>query len=259
MGSRRPERAQDGAEPGADGARGGARVAGAAPAGPPPAVPGVPPSGARAYRLGRTLCRLALRTLVRPEVVGLEHVPREGPLLVVGNHLSFLEPPLITAILPRRVTFLALYDLFAIRWLAPLLRLVGALPVKRGGARDLDAIRAALDLLRRGEAVGILPEGTRTWRPGLLRANPGVSLLATRSGAPVLPVAITGTERLTTVPGLLLARFRRRPVRVVIGRPFRPESGPGRADHQAIADRIMGEVAALLPAEYRGVYREGGD
>ena len=212
------------------------------------------PPDPRLYLLARLLMRLLFGLAIGPEVVGRENVPRTGPLLVVGNHLSYLEPPLITGVLPRRITFLALYELFAIWWLAPVLRLLGALPVKRGGTRDLDALRAAIELLGRGEAVGIFPEGARSVQAGMLRGNPGVSLLALRSGAAILPVAVTGTERLEAVGPFLLARLRRGRVRVVIGPAFRPDIGPGRPDHQAIADQIMGEIAALLPAEYRGVY-----
>ncbi len=212
-------------------------------------------AGARGYIVVRVLARLVFGGLLGPEIVGREHVPRRGPLLVVANHLSYLEPPLIVAAVPRRITFLALYELFEIPWLAPLSRLMGALPVRRGGARDLDAIRAALDLLGRGAAVGIFPEGTRSLTPGLLRGNPGVSLLALRSGAPILPVAVAGTERLGTVRPFLLARLRRPRVRVVIGPPFRPHVGPGRPDHQAVADEIMARIAALLPPEYQGFYR----
>ncbi len=207
------------------------------------------------YLAVRVLARLVFGGLLGPEIVGREHVPRRGPLLVVANHLSYLEPPLIVAAVPRRITFLALYELFEIPWLAPLSRLMGALPVKRGGTRDLDAIRAALDLLERGAAVGIFPEGTRSIRPGLLRGNPGVSLLALRSRAPILPVAVTGTERLEAAVPFLTARLRRPRVRVVIGRPFHLDPGPGRPDHQAVADRIMAEIAALLPPDYQGFYR----
>lgn len=214
------------------------------------------PPDVRLYALARLLGRLLFGLCVGPQVIGRENVPAAGPLLVVGNHLTFLEPPLVTAVVPRRMTFLALTDLFAIGWLGPFMRLLGALPVRRGGARDLDALRAALELLRRGGAVAIFPEGTRSPDGGLLRANPGVALLALRSGAPVLPVAVVGTERIEAVGPFLTARLRRRRVRVVIGRPFRPAAGPGKPDHQAVADQIMGEVARLLPPAYRGAYAE---
>jgi 1-acyl-sn-glycerol-3-phosphate acyltransferase len=214
------------------------------------------PPDPRLYALARLLARLLFWLCVGPAVAGREHVPAAGPLLVVGNHLTFLEPPLLTAVVPRRMTFLALVDIFSIGWMAPFLRPLGALPVKQGGARDLDALRAALEILRHGGAVTIFPEGTRSLDGGLLRANPGVALLALRSGAPVLPVAVVGTERIEAARPFLTARLRGRRVRVVIGRPFRPTVGPGKPDHQAVADQIMGEVARLLPPAYRGAYAD---
>lgn len=208
------------------------------------------------HLLARLASRLVFRVVFGPLVAGRDNVPRSGPLIVVGNHLSFLEPPLVTGLVPRRLTFLALYDLFDIRGLGLILRVMGAIPIKRGGARDLDAVRVALDLLQRGEAVGIYPEGTRSHAPGLLRANPGVALLASKSGAPILPVAVTGTERLTGLRQILFARLSGVHVRITIGRPFTVDSGAGRPNHQAIADAILGEVAALLPRSYRGVYTD---
>lgn len=213
------------------------------------------PANPCAYAICWLAARLLFRSFVRVEVSGLEQVPRRGPLLVVGNHLSYLEPPLLTSVLPRRITYLALHELFTIPWLSPIVRLMGALPVKRGGARDLDAIRAALHLLQEQQAVGIFPEGQRSIQAGLLRANPGVSLLALRSGAPVLPVAVTGTERLPALLPFVLARPRRVRIQVVVGAPFHPEVAGHRTNHQLVADQIMCHVAALLPPEYRGVYR----
>lgn len=212
------------------------------------------PPDARTYAVARLCMRTLFKVCVGPTVLGLEHVPHTGPLLIVANHLSYLEPPLLTALLPRRITYLALHELFEVPWLAPVLRLLGALPVKRGGARDLDALRAALTLLDRGHAVAIFPEGQRSIRPGLLHANPGISLLATRSNAPILPVAVTGTEWLQSPRRFITARRHTR-VQVTIGPPFQPEIAAGRPDHQLVADQIMLHIASILPPRYQGAYR----
>ena len=213
------------------------------------------PPDARTYALARLVGKAAFGPCIGPQVIGLEHVPSDGPLLVVANHLSFLEPPLIATVIPRRITFLALHELFEIPWLAVVLRAMSALAVKKGGARDLDAIKAALELLKHGEAVAIFPEGGRSVSPGLLRANPGISLLAYRSGALILPSGITGTERLERVGRFLGGRFQRPRVRMVIGKPFTPDFSGGRPDHQAVADEVLRRVAELLPESYRGEYR----
>jgi 1-acyl-sn-glycerol-3-phosphate acyltransferase len=214
------------------------------------------PPDARTYALAQVLSRGIFGLCTGAKVIGRDRVPREGPLLIVANHLSYLEPPLLAAIIPRRITFLAGHELYEMPWLAPILRAMGALPVRRGGMRDLEALRAAVALLKQGEAVALFPEGRISPEPGLERAKPGLSLLAQRSGAQILPVGISGTDRLDHAVPFLTARWRQPRVRVQIGHPFTPDFGTGRPDHQAIADDVMARIAALLPARYRGEYRE---
>lgn len=212
------------------------------------------PPDARTYALSRILGKVLFGACTGERVTGLEHIPREGPLLIVANHLSYLEPPLIATVVPRRITFMAGHELWEIGWLSWVLRTMQALPVRKGGAGDLEAIRIALMLLKQGEAVAVFPEGRLSDTPALLRGKPGVSLLAQRSGAPVLPIGITGTERLGTLVPFVTARWRRPRVRVNIGPTFRPEYPPGRPDHQAMADVVMGRLAGQLPESYRGAY-----
>jgi len=216
------------------------------------------PPDARTYALAQVISRGVFGLCIGEKVIGRDRVPREGPLLIVANHLSYLEPPLLAAIIPRRITFLAGHELYEMPWLAPILRAMGALPVRRGGMRDLEALRAAVTLLKQGEAVALFPEGRISLEPGLERAKPGLSLLAQRSGAQILPVGISGTDRLDRVAPFLTARWRQPRVRVQIGRPFTPDFGPARPDHQAVADDVMARIAVLLPARYRGEYRVGG-
>ena len=210
----------------------------------------------RVYRSVRLAVGALFKVCVGPRVSGRHNVPKAGPLLLVANHLTYLEPPLIGVVLPRRLTFLTLQEVFRVAWVGRFARAVGMLPVAPSGPRTLDGVRLALQLLEQGEVVGIFPEGTRSLTPGLLRANPGVALLAARSGVPILPVAVTGTERLDSVAHFLFARPRGARVRVVIGEPFRPRVPTGKVDHQALADQIMMELAKLLPPAYRGAYAD---
>lgn len=201
-------------------------------------------------RLLAAALRLAGRAIARVEFSGLEHVPRSGSLLVVANHLSNVDPPLIAArlqpVLGRPVRFLAKEQLFRTP-LGPLLRALGSIPVRAGGS-DVAAYRAARAALERGEVVAVFPEGTRSPTGRLGRAHPGAGLLALRAGVPILPIGIDGTDRLLP-RGARLPRVGTR-IRVRIGPPFSlaPDPGAGRREEVAGAtERIMGAIGELLP------------
>jgi 1-acyl-sn-glycerol-3-phosphate acyltransferase len=201
------------------------------------------------------LCRISLRTLGRVEVSGLEDLPQSGPLIIAANHMSNADPPFIGGwlgpALHRRPTFLAKESLFG-GPLGALIRSLGAEPVKAGGS-DIGAYRVAKGILDRGGIVAILPEGTRSYDGVLAQPRPGVSMLATRTNAAVLPVGISGTDELLprdhALPRL------RTPITLRVGRPFRltlPEDGDRRAGIAAADTELMRRIAALLEPRHRG-------
>ena len=149
--------------------------------------------------------------------IGREHIPAEGPVIIAANHRSFLDPFVIATMAPwrRPMYYMAKKEIFQNRWMAWILTALGAFPVDRG-AGDLETITTAKELLARGEIVLMFPEGTRT-RPGSLgKPKRGVGRLALETGAPVVPVAVIGTEAVRR-------GWRIRPHRVKIraGRPLR--------------------------------------
>jgi 1-acyl-sn-glycerol-3-phosphate acyltransferase len=185
------------------------------------------------------------RLLFRLRISGLENVPPSGPLLVVANHLHNADPLLISIAIPRPVHYMAKKELFAVPVLRRIIRLGGAFPVDRGTA-DRNAIRIADLNLKQGIAVGMFPEGTRSKSRALKTALPGAAAIAQLTEAPILPVAITGSERLF-VKG----------VKIVVGKPFsipsRTEDGQKIGRDEA-TNRLMTEIVNLLPPEYHGVY-----
>ena len=194
-----------------------------------------------------------VRLVARWEVKGRRKIPRRGPLILASNHLNLTDPPILTVVMPRRVVWMAKQELFDIPVFGLIYHLTGCIPVRRFEA-DLRALLRAQQVLRKGYTLGMFPEGTRGRGRGLKPGEPGTALLALRTGTPVLPVAIWGTERMR-LPAYLFKRAR---VQVVFGEPFSVGQSQ-RPRREAIAqatDLIMKRIAALLPAEYRGVYAE---
>ena len=194
--------------------------------------------------------------LARIEVVGRERVPRRGALIVASNHLNNADPPVLTIIFPRRLVFMAKHE--ALRWpiVGLLMRLAGAFPVRRLEA-DIGALRQASRILRQGEVLAMFPEGTRSREGALGSAHPGTALLALRTGTPILPIGITGTETINFPKVLFDAlRLRRAQVRVVIGDPFflPPVSRITAEEVARCTDVVMSRIASLLPPSYRGQY-----
>jgi len=144
------------------------------------------------YRCARFLCAVVFRLLWRYRATGAEHIPRTGPVIVAGNHVSYLDPVALGIGVPRGLTYLAKKELFAVPLLGPIIRACGAYPLDReaGGAAGL---RAALRVLKDGKCIGIFPEGGRN-RDGTAVEKGGAALLAALSGAPVVPAAIVGTR-----------------------------------------------------------------
>lgn len=142
------------------------------------------------YRIFRYLLRVIYTLLFRLEARGTENIPADGPVVLASNHLSLLDPPTVGIKIRRKVHFMAKEELFKIPVFGPLIRAFGAFPVKRGGVSK-DAIKSAISLLKEGNILGIFPEGTRNNQEGTA-AKKGASMIAIRSGAAVVPVAIIG-------------------------------------------------------------------
>jgi 1-acyl-sn-glycerol-3-phosphate acyltransferase len=205
----------------------------------------------------------AAKIVYRPTVEGLANVPVEGPVILAGNHLSFVDSVVIPVVAGRPVAFLAKSEYFIGR--RPGQRLVGALlgalghvPVERGkGRAALAALDVAVEVLNAGGAFGIYPEGTRSLDGRLHRGHTGVAQLALTTGAPVVPVALIGTDRMMPVG----ARIPRpRPITVRFGEPLRFDRYAGLADsapvRRSVTDEIMYAILDLSGQEYVDQYHQ---
>jgi 1-acyl-sn-glycerol-3-phosphate acyltransferase len=203
-------------------------------------------------RPARAVARPAMRTLYRARVEGLEHVPTDGPAIISPNHRSFFDSPLVMTMAPRPVVFLGkaeYMDDWRTRYLFPA---VGMVPIRREVKRaSMAALSTAADLLAEGRLVGIYPEGTRS-RDGLLhRGHTGVAHLAVVTGAPIIPVGITGTERVQPI-GAAVPRPFRGPVTLRFGEPIDPAHyrfGGSRKRRQQMLDDVMAAIAAMTRQE----------
>jgi 1-acyl-sn-glycerol-3-phosphate acyltransferase len=209
------------------------------------------------YQPGAAICGFLARVLFGARIEGVEHVPRTGAFILVANHCSNLDPPIIGWAtgnqVGRIVHFMAKVEMSRwpiVGWLA---RQSGVYFVRRG-ERDRAAQRFSLDALAAGRPIAIFPEGTRSRDGHLKRGHPGAAFLAIRSGAPLLPVAISGTHRI--FPGRSRWPHATK-VLVRIGAPFTlPHLPAGRLERDALGEgteRIMATIEALLPPEQRRV------
>lgn len=211
-------------------------------------------------RIVTPLIKALLSMLCRIDADAMRLVPRTGPLIIVTNHVNFLEVPIIyTQLFPRDAIGLAKRETWDNPLLGALANVWSAIPLDRG-ATDLRAMRMALQALDDGKLLVLAPEGSRSVDGRLRRGHGGVVQIALRSGAPILPVAHTGGEQFWGN----LKHLRRTDFSLRVGQPFvlvRPDDDDGqlsigREMRTQMADAVMRRLALLLPPERRGVYAE---
>ena len=194
--------------------------------------------------------RTIVLALVHIRVEARENLPKNGPYILVSNHINWKDPPLISISLDLSVRYMAKIQAFSYPLLGYIVRATGAFPVRRGEG-DRRALVTALRVLAAGQVLGFFPEGHRSESGALLRGKPGVGFLASRAGdVPLVPIAMIGTKQ----PLLRLIFGGHAILRV--GRPFRLAdlTQEERRDEQAMTDAVMRRIAELLPAEMRGAY-----
>lgn len=215
------------------------------------------------YRALRVVVRPTALAIYRPDVVGTENVPAEGPVILASNHLSFADSVVIPLTAPRQVAFLAKDDYWTgkgIKGFASrhFFNAIGSIPVDRDDPR---AAQLSLDLalahLKEGGAFGIYPEGTRSRDGRLYRGRTGVAWLALTAGCPVVPVALTGTDKLQPVGSNLPHVVK---LRVEFGAPIdftgRFDGVPGGRARREATDEIMAAIHAMSGQELAGRYNE---
>jgi 1-acyl-sn-glycerol-3-phosphate acyltransferase len=202
----------------------------------------------------RWASKILIRLFTRTQVKGLENFPRQGPALLVINHLGDADVPLALAYFPTQIDGLAKAELYDYPLLGWLMEAYGVIWVHRGRP-DRRALRAALEGLAQGRIVGIAPEGRESLTGSLEEATHGAAFLALKSGAPLLPITFTGTENRRVYANL--KHLRRTRVTLTVGPLFHLEAG--QQDHKDAIEhstlKIMQTLAAQLPPHYRGVYQ----
>jgi len=211
------------------------------------------------YWLGRIVVawlRCMARVLLKLRVEGVERVPATGPVLLIANHVNFMDPVLAYTAHRRYIRGMTKDGTFRQFFFGFLAWSVDAIPVARG-TPDLKAIRACVKTLEAGWALYIAPEGTRSGDGRLQQAHAGVVVVLSRAGRqiPVFPVAYIGLEHFWPT----FRKLRRTPVRIVVGEPFYvswPEGDVHQAEREQILSEMMGAIAVLLPPENRGWYAD---
>jgi 1-acyl-sn-glycerol-3-phosphate acyltransferase len=202
-------------------------------------------------RVLRAIAKVFSWLLARIDVQGADNLPRQGAVVIAVNHLHILDALWAFVVIPRRAVFLVASEFRNRPVVGQLLRLGGSIFVQRGSG-DYEAARRAVDVLRTGAAVGIAPEGKLSTTGGLIRGQPGFARISADAAAPVVPLAMSGQERLWR-SWLRLGRVK---IRARFGAAIPPP--PRQTTAKALeeySDRVMRALAAELPPEYRGVYR----
>ena len=197
----------------------------------------------------RYVAIVLLNIIVRLRVRGLANVPKQGAFIIASNHLAWTDIPFIPLYLRRKVVYMAKEEYYMSR-LAWLVRFMGAFPVKRGEG-DRQALRAGEEQLKKGNILVIFPEGTRSRSRTMAKAHSGMGMIALRSGVPVVPVAIWGSEK-------AFKKFRPL-VTISYGEPMllKPKGKKiTREDIDEATEQVMRKIAEMLPPEYRGFYSE---
>jgi 1-acyl-sn-glycerol-3-phosphate acyltransferase len=163
------------------------------------------------YKFCWVLFNLIFKVWLRWDVYDVQNIPSHGPVVLASNHLSLMDPPVVGSAATRRVNFMAKAELFEPPIFGPIIRIMGAFPVKRGSA-DRQAMKYAINLLQDGQVVGVFPEGTRSKTGDLGKAGDGAFMMAAWTKADIVPVLVTGTD------------FKRHPgwpkVQVIFGKPL---------------------------------------
>jgi 1-acyl-sn-glycerol-3-phosphate acyltransferase len=201
------------------------------------------------------ICKLGLEIMCRIDAKEMRKVPSSGPLIAYANHTGSVEAPIIfSQLMPRKVTGIAKiesWDGWFLRWI---FTLWGIIPIRRGEA-DMEATRKALAMLGQGYILGVSPEGTRNKTGALLRAKPGLVILALHGESPLQPIAHWGGENFLKN----LKNLKRTDFKIRVGPMFFLDAHGERVTkevRQQMADEMMYQLAKLMPAEYRGAYAD---
>ena len=205
----------------------------------------------RARPILNFILRLLFRIFLRCKVEGWENFPKKGRVIVMINHINFLDPVLIGGLAPREINMMAKREVLGYPFLGFFIRLYGIVPIRRGEI-DREALRRALEALAMEQPLLMAPEGTRSHHGRLQKAKDGITYVALKADSPILPVAIWGQEKFFQN----IKKLRPTEVHIRIGKPFKfvPPPKIERGDLTKMTTEAMYILASLLPPEYRGVY-----